>query len=42
MLGELPRAGDFLEWEDMRFEIMDMDGRRVDKILIELAAGGTG
>ncbi|MBP6016705.1 MAG: HlyC/CorC family transporter [Candidatus Promineofilum sp.] len=35
MLGRLPRAGDWLEWNDYRFEIVDMDGNRVDKVLIE-------
>lgn len=33
-LGHLPVAGDVLEWEGLRFEIVDMDARRVDKILI--------
>ncbi len=35
MLGRLPRAGDWLEWGDFRFEVVDMDGNRVDKVLIE-------
>ncbi|HEY9736549.1 MAG TPA: transporter associated domain-containing protein, partial [Trichocoleus sp.] len=33
-LGRIPTAGDGFEWEGMRFEIMDMDGRRIDKVLM--------
>ncbi len=33
-LGRLPRVGDIVEWLDYRFEIVDMDGNRVDKVLI--------
>lgn len=33
-LGRLPVAGDTLAWRDLRFEIVDMDGNRIDKILI--------
>jgi putative hemolysin len=33
-LGRLPAAGDYFMWEDARFEVVDMDGRRVDKVLI--------
>lgn len=33
-LGHIPASGDHFEWEGLRFEIMDMDGRRVDKILV--------
>jgi putative hemolysin len=32
-LGEVPQAGDHFEWGGFRFEVMDMDGRRVDKVL---------
>jgi putative hemolysin len=34
-LARVPRAGDRFTWSDWRFEVMDMDGRRVDKVLIE-------
>ncbi len=34
MLGRVPAAGDTFEWQGMRFEVMDMDGRRVDKVLV--------
>ena len=33
-LGRIPRAGDTLTWRDVRIEIMDMDGVRIDKILL--------
>lgn len=32
-LGHIPVTGEFFEWENLRFEVIDMDGRRVDKIL---------
>lgn len=31
--GRLPEAGDIVEWQGWRFEVMDMDGRRIDKVL---------
>ncbi len=33
-LGRIPVATDSFEWKGMRFEVMDMDGNRVDKILV--------
>lgn len=33
-LGRIPKAGDTLTWRDLRVEIMDMDGVRIDKILL--------
>ncbi len=33
-LGRIPAATDHFEWENMRFEVMDMDGNRVDKVLV--------
>lgn len=33
-LGRLPSAGDYFQWEGARFEVVDMDGRRVDKVLV--------
>jgi putative hemolysin len=32
--GNIPSAGEFFEWENYRFEVMDMDGLRIDKVLI--------
>jgi putative hemolysin len=33
LLGRLPGAADSVEWEGWRFEVVDMDGKRVDKVL---------
>jgi putative hemolysin len=33
-LKHIPSAGEKLKWNDFEFEIMDMDGIRIDKILI--------
>ncbi len=33
-LGKIPVAGDHFHLHDARFEVVDMDGRRVDKVLI--------
>ena len=33
-LGRVPQPTDRFEWHDLKFEVMDMDGRRVDKVLV--------
>jgi len=33
-IGKIPQAGDHFQWNDLRFEVMDMDGTRVDKVLV--------
>jgi putative hemolysin len=33
-LGRVPRPGDWVELGGLRFEVVDMDGRRIDKVLI--------
>jgi putative hemolysin len=33
LLGRLPRTTDTVEWEGWRFEVVDLDGKRVDKVL---------
>ena len=33
-LGKIPRPSDQFEWEGLRFEVVDMDARRVDKVLV--------
>ncbi|MBD1910743.1 MULTISPECIES: hemolysin family protein [unclassified Leptolyngbya] len=33
-LGRIPTAADYFEWGGYRFEVMDMDGNRVDKMLV--------
>jgi len=35
LLGRLPRTADSVEWEGWRFEVVDLDGKRVDKVLAE-------
>jgi putative hemolysin len=44
-LGRVPRAADNFEWGGLRLEIMDMDGNRIDKVLVmrarDAAAGGS-
>ena len=34
-IGRLPRVGDHFNWVRFRFEVVDMDGNRVDKVLIQ-------
>ena len=33
LLGRLPTTADAVEWEGWRFEVVDLDGKRVDKVL---------
>lgn len=33
-LGSIPSAGDRFNWVGLQFEVMDMDGHRVDKVLV--------
>ncbi|MGE0362395.1 MAG: hemolysin family protein [Vicinamibacterales bacterium] len=37
-LGRIPRTADRFEWGGMRFEVIDMDGRRIDKVLVQRLA----
>ncbi|HWH75683.1 MAG TPA: hemolysin family protein [Methylibium sp.] len=34
LLGRLPQTTDVVEWAGWRFEIVDLDGKRVDKVLV--------
>jgi putative hemolysin len=36
--GRIPSTADAVEWGGMRFEVMDMDGRRIDKVLVSRTA----
>jgi len=38
-LGRIPSTADFFIWEGFRFEVVDMDGRRVDKVLVKKLDG---
>jgi putative hemolysin len=33
-VGRIPRETDVVLWQGWRFEVMDMDGHRVDKVLV--------
>ena len=35
LLGRLPGTGDSVEWQGWRFEVVDLDGKRVDKLLVQ-------
>ena len=37
-LGHLPATGESFRWRGLRFEIVDLDGRRIDKLLIQRLA----
>jgi putative hemolysin len=38
-LGKIPAAADHFIWGSYRFEVMDMDGNRVDKVLVAAVEG---
>ncbi|HEY2189962.1 MAG TPA: hemolysin family protein [Caldimonas sp.] len=38
LLGRLPEEADAVEWEGWRFEVVDLDGKRVDKVLASALA----
>jgi putative hemolysin len=33
-LERIPDVGDITDWSGHRFEVVDMDGRRVDRVLV--------
>ncbi|APG04495.1 hemolysin [Luteibacter rhizovicinus DSM 16549] len=35
--GHIPRAGESFVWQGIRFEVLDMDGARIDKLLVSMA-----
>ena len=35
LLNRVPKEGDRIVWAGWRFEVVDMDGRRVDKLLVQ-------
>jgi putative hemolysin len=41
-LGRVPRTGDIFERDHFRFEVVDMDGNRIDRVLIRTTASNTG
>ncbi|MBI5668691.1 MAG: HlyC/CorC family transporter [Chloroflexi bacterium] len=40
-LGRIPATADQFEWAGLSFEVLDMDGRRVDKVLVKRLAPET-
>ena len=38
LLGRLPQVTDVVEWDGWRFEVVDLDGKRVDKVLVSALA----
>lgn len=35
LFGRIPRVGEKIEWKDFTFEVTDLDGARIDKVLVE-------
>jgi putative hemolysin len=35
-MGKVPSVSETFEWNGLRFEIVDMDGKRIDKVLVTL------
>ena len=33
----IPKSGDRLSWKGFTLEVMDMDGHRIDKVLVSLS-----
>ena len=38
LLGRLPDTADSVDWEGWRFEVVDLDGKRIDKVLASALA----
>jgi putative hemolysin len=36
--GRIPQPGEHFRWNGFRFEVVDLDGARIDKLLISRAA----
>src|SRR5687768_11552873 len=36
-LERIPKAGEKMDWKGFKFEIMDMDGHRIDKVMVTLS-----
>lgn len=41
-MNSIPSAGQHFDWSQWRFEVVDMDGRRVDKVLVTTLPGEAG
>jgi putative hemolysin len=40
-LGRVPAVADHFEWGGWRFEVVDMDGRRIDRVLVSRSGGSS-
>jgi putative hemolysin len=40
-LGEVPATGQWFDWGGYRFEVVDMDGQRIDKVLVSSKAAAS-
>jgi putative hemolysin len=40
-LERIPDVGDTTDWSGHRFEVVDMDGRRVDRVLVSTNPAGS-
>ena len=40
LLGRLPQVADVVEWDGWRFEVLELDGKRVDKVLVSALPSG--
>jgi putative hemolysin len=38
-LGRIPSAADVFHWDKFQFEVVDMDGNRVDKVMVAVQDG---
>jgi putative hemolysin len=36
-LKRIPKPGDTFEWRGFSFEIVDMDGQRIDKVIVNIS-----
>jgi putative hemolysin len=41
-LGRMPAVGETLSWKDLRIEVVDLDGNRIDKLQISTRPVATG
>ena len=39
-LGRVPSVGDYFEWQGLSVEVVDMEGPRVDKVLVQPVQSG--
>jgi putative hemolysin len=41
-LGYIPKPSEHFDWEGYRFEVVDMDGNRIDRLLVSAIDGAAG